>query len=232
LWLRLLSMTTMRGSRAKGFATDRFAISITVAERRLASSLSPASEAASSGKKTELSQLLELQPLLLVRCRGQRRLARGGMRGGVDCTWRSVFAALSFLTATFGFKSPPVAAGEVLQISNVWTSPTDREGVDLPLLMTVTNDTDSADALVRVRCPVATFAEKHTVDRGEGAPAMRAVSAIPIAAKSTVELKKDQYHVMLLQVRQILAPGATFNCSIVFQKAGTIETEVHVKQTP
>ena len=61
---------------------------------------------------------------------------------------------------------------------------------------------------------------------------MRAISAIPIAAKSTVELKKDGYHIMLLQVRQILAPGATFNCSIVFQKAGTIETEVHVKQAP
>lgn len=125
-----------------------------------------------------------------------------------------------------------MAAGELLKVSNAWTLPADSEGGDLPLLMTITNDTDSADALVRVRCPVANFAEKHTVDRGEGAPAMRTISAIPIAAKSTVELKKDGYHVMLLQVRQILAPGATFNCSIVFQKAGTIETEVHVKQTP
>ena len=154
------------------------------------------------------------------------------MRRRVHRTWRSVFAAVSVLTVTFGFKTPPVAAGEVLQISNAWTLPADREGVDLPLSMTVTNDTDNADALVRVRCQVANFAEKHTVDRGEGAPAMRAISAIPIAAKSTVELKKDGYQIMLLQVRQILAPGATFNCSIVFQKAGTIETEVHVKQTP
>jgi copper(I)-binding protein len=47
-----------------------------------------------------------------------------------------------------------------------------------------------------------------------------------------MELKKDGQHVMLLQVRQILAAGTTFNCSIAFQKAGTIETEVHVKQTP
>ena len=159
--------------------------------------------------------------------KGARR--GGGMRRGVHGTWRSVFAAVSVLTVTFGFKTPPVAAGEVLQISNAWTLPADREGVDLPLLMTVTNDGDSADALVRVRCPVANFAEKHTVDRGEGAPAMRPISAIPIPAKSTLELKKDGYHVMLLQVRQTLSPGATFNCSIVFQKSGTIETEVHVK---
>lgn len=151
---------------------------------------------------------------------------------GVHRTWLSAFAAVGFLTATFGFGAPAVAAGELLRVSNAWTPPADREGADLPLLMTVTNDADSADALVRVRCPVANFAEKHAVDRGEGAPAMRAISAIPIAAKSTVELRKDGYHVMLLQVRQILAPGANFSCSIVFQKAGTIETEVHVKQTP
>jgi periplasmic copper chaperone A len=154
------------------------------------------------------------------------------MRRGVQRTWRSVFAAASFLAATLGFGASSRAAGELLQISNAWTPPSDREGVDLPLSMTVTNDTDTADSLVRVRCQVANFAEKHTVDRGEGAPAMRVISAIPIAAKSTVELKKDGYHIMLLQVRQVLAPGATFNCSITFQKAGTIETEVHVKQAP
>jgi copper(I)-binding protein len=154
------------------------------------------------------------------------------MRQGVHNTRRTVFAAVSFLVAPFGFGPSPVAAGEILRISDAWTPPNDREGVDLPLLMTITNDSDSADALVRVRCPVANFAEKHTLDRGEGAPAMRAISAIPIAAKSTMELKKDGQHVMLLQVRQILAAGTTFNCSIAFQKAGTIETEVHVKQTP
>lgn len=143
--------------------------------------------------------------------------------------WRRMSAAASIFTWTFGFTTPGFAAGELLQISDAWTPPADRVGVDLPLLMTVRNDAESADALVRVRCPVANFAEKHTVDRGEGAPAMRPISAIPIAGKSTVELKKDGYHVMLLQARQVLAPGSTFSCSVVFQKAGTIETEVHVK---
>ena len=225
----MMSMPTIRGSRARDFAADRFAIS--TAERQLACCLSQALEAGFSEEETELSPTSELQPLP-VPCRGQRRPARGGTRWGVHRTWQSVFAAVSFLTATFGLSAPSAAAGELLQISNAWTPPVDREGVDLPLLMTVTNDADSADALVRVKCPVANFAEKHSVDRGEGAPAMRAISAIPIAAKSTVELKRDGYHVMLLQARQILAPGATFNCSIVFQKAGAIETEVHVKQTP
>jgi hypothetical protein len=48
-----------------------------------------------------------------------------------------------------------------------------------------------------------------------------------VAAASSVTLKPDGYHVMLLQAGQ-LARGEKFSCSIDFQKAGTIETEVEV----
>ena len=92
--------------------------------------------------------------------------------------------------------------------------------------MTIRNDSSSPDALMRVRCAAANFSEKHTVDRGEGAPAMRA--SIPLAADSTITLKRDGYHVMLLQTRQ-LGIGDRFTCLIDFQKAGTIEREVQVR---
>ena len=124
------------------------------------------------------------------------------------------------------------ATTEAVKISQAWVPPAEHAGGDLPLLMTIKNEADIADTLVRVRCPVANFAEKHIVDRGEGAPAMRAVSAIPIAANSTIVLKPDGYHVMLLQTRQALTEGETFTCAVVFQKAGTIETEVHVSRSP
>jgi copper(I)-binding protein len=97
------------------------------------------------------------------------------------------------------------------------------------LLVAIRNETDSPDALMRVRCPVANFFEKHTVDRGEGAPAMRPISSIPIPAGSTTVLKPTEYHVMLLQIRQPLAVGGRFNCTLIFQKAGALETEVEVR---
>jgi periplasmic copper chaperone A len=124
------------------------------------------------------------------------------------------------------------ATTELVKISQAWVPPTDKAGGDLPFLMTIKNEADAADSLVRVRCPVANFAEKHIVDRGEGAPAMRAIPAIPIAANSTIVLKPDGYHIMLLQTRQALAEGETFTCAVVFQKAGTIETEVRVSRSP
>jgi periplasmic copper chaperone A len=121
---------------------------------------------------------------------------------------------------------------ETLKVVEAWVPARDEAGGDVPLLLTVRNEADTADTLLRVRCPVANFSERHTVDRGEGAPAMRTIPSIPVSASSTTVFKPDGYHVMLLQTRQPLAAGEQFKCSIVFQKAGTIETEVTVRKFP
>ena len=126
----------------------------------------------------------------------------------------------------------PVKADEAIKISDAWVYAADQVGGNVTLSMTITNEADAADALMRVRCPVANFSEKHVVDRGEGAPAMRAIPSIPIAAGTATILKPDAYHVMLLQTRQALVTDQSFNCSIIFQKAGTIETEVKVRALP
>jgi len=119
-----------------------------------------------------------------------------------------------------------------LKVADAWVPATDKVGADVPLSMTVHNDADGADGLLRVKCPVANFSERHTVDRGEGAPAMRTVRFIPIGGTGTTVLKRDGYHVMLLQTRQPLSAGEKFTCSVDFQKAGTIETEVSVRSSP
>jgi copper(I)-binding protein len=120
----------------------------------------------------------------------------------------------------------------MLKVVEAWVPAMDKVGGDVPLLLTIRNEVDAADTLLRVRCPVANFSERHTIDRGEGAPAMRAIASIPIAAGGTTVLKPDGYHVMLLQTRQPLSPGDRFTCSIAFQKAGTVETEVNVRKLP
>jgi periplasmic copper chaperone A len=124
------------------------------------------------------------------------------------------------------------AGEEGLKIVDAWVPATEKVGADVPLLLTIQNEADAADALLRVNCPVANFSERHTVDRGEGAPAMRMIPSIPLAGGSTTVLKPDGYHVMLLQTRQPLTAGERFTCSIAFQKAGTIETEVNVRKHP
>ena len=119
-----------------------------------------------------------------------------------------------------------------LKLADAWVPTTEKVGADVPLSLTIQNESGADDTLLRVRCPVANFSEKHTVDRGEGAPAMRSIRSIPIAASGTTALKADGYHIMLLQTRQPLAAGDKFTCAIDFQKAGTIETEVNVRSLP
>jgi periplasmic copper chaperone A len=148
---------------------------------------------------------------------------------------RSRFPALGLfvgLVAGLGLTPGFAAAGDALQVASARVPASDEIGVDLPLLMTIRNDAAEADAILRVRCPFANFSEKHTVDRGEGAPAMREVKSIPIPQNQTIELKRDGFHVMLLQTRQKLVDGETYTCAVVFQKAGTRETEVQISRTP
>jgi periplasmic copper chaperone A len=146
----------------------------------------------------------------------------------------ATFAGAAVLVLHLGAAITPAhsAGGEAVKISDAWVHAAAQVGGNVALSMTIKNEADVADTLLRVRCPVANFSEKHTVDRGEGSPAMRAIPSIPIAASSTIVLKPDAYHVMLLQTRQTLAIGEAFSCSIVFQKAGTIETEVKVHGLP
>ena len=145
---------------------------------------------------------------------------------------RSGFLAIGLVAVGLWLTPGFAAAGDALQVTNARVPASGEIGIDLPLLMTIRNDAAEADALLRVRCPFANFSEKHTVDRGEGAPAMRAVKSIPIPENKTIELKQDGYHVMLLQTRQKLVDGEKFTCAVIFQKAGTKETEVQVSQTP
>jgi hypothetical protein len=141
-------------------------------------------------------------------------------------------ATVGLVAAGFGLAPGSAAAGDTLQVTNARVPASDQVGIDLPLLMTIRNDGPEADAISRVRCPIANFSEKHTVDRGEGGLAMRTVKSIPIPENKTVELTRDGYHVMLLQTRQKLVDGEKFTCAVVFQNAGTKETEVQVSPTP
>lgn len=141
-------------------------------------------------------------------------------------------ASAAFSVVLVGLMSQVALAGEGLSLSDAWVPAAPEVGRDIPLLITIKNETSSAEALMRVRCPIANFSERHTVDRGEGAPAMRSIPNIPIAAGSTLVLLPTAYHVMLLQTREPLEPGKRFTCTIVFQKAGSIETEVEVRKSP
>ncbi len=113
-----------------------------------------------------------------------------------------------------------------LAVSKAWV-PATEQGANMPLSLTVTTAGD-ADVLLRGRCEAANFSELHTVDHGEGFPAMRTIKTIPIAAHGATQLNADGYHVMLLQATHKLAAGETFACKISFRDAGPQDVTVKV----
>ena len=136
---------------------------------------------------------------------------------------QQVFAGLLAATPVMAAEAPGA-----IEVSNAWTPASAQTRVDAPLYMTIANRGDGPDSLVRVRCPVADFAEKHATDRGEGGVAMREVKAIAIPPGAVVTLAPRGAHLMLLHTKQALQAGETFTCSVVFQKAGTVPVEVTV----
>ena len=127
-----------------------------------------------------------------------------------------------------GVRADEAPGGAGVAVSGAWTPPAGR-GEDVPLYMTV-RGADAADALVRARCDAANFVELQAVDEGEGFPTNRVVKSIPIDAQGTTELRKGHFHVMLLQTRQALAPGATFSCGLTFNVSGKLQVEVTVRE--
>jgi len=124
----------------------------------------------------------------------------------------------------------PAFAG-ALSVERAWVAPSDAVGVDVGLYMTIKNEGDEADAMIRAACPFANFSEKRTVDVGEGGLANRAIANIPVAAHSTLTMTSKTYHVGLLQTRDKLTAGDSFTCNLSFRRAGAMEVKVVVSQS-
>ena len=131
--------------------------------------------------------------------------------------------------AALAFATPATASA--LSVEKAWVAPNAKAGADVGLYMTVRNDSDAADALVRAACPIANFSEKRAVDVGEGGLADRAVPNIPIAAHTTLTMTSKTYHVGLLQTRETLQEGQSFTCNLSFRVAGPMEVKVVVSQS-
>ncbi|WP_298965753.1 copper chaperone PCu(A)C [uncultured Methylobacterium sp.] len=146
---------------------------------------------------------------------------------------KSRSAALGFLALFHLGLYPQVAQAGEISIVQAWIAPNSTIGTDIPLHMTVVNAGAEADALLRVRCPMANFSEKVTVDKGgEGAPSRRAVPTIAVRAGGDTRLTAEGHHVMLLQTRQVLAEGETFECATSFRRAGPVPMTVTVRTPP
>lgn len=90
--------------------------------------------------------------------------------------------------------------------------------------------TGAGDALVAAGTEIAEDAQLHEIATVDGSTMMREVAGgIPIAPGGSVSLRPGGYHVMLLGVAEVPAPGETFALTLEFERAGRVTVDVAVE---
>ncbi len=124
-----------------------------------------------------------------------------------------------------------------LQVTQAWARPVILQGRPGAAYLTIHNDTDRGDRLIRVSSPLADRVELH-MTRSEGGPArvvmkMIPVKNIPVAAHSVVAVAPGGYHLMLFGLQKKLIPGDDLPLILTFANAGDIAVTAKVgKKAP
>lgn len=117
-----------------------------------------------------------------------------------------------------------------LEIQDAWaraSAPMQKNGA---AYLTIVNHGGQPDRLVAVGGDVAGSAELHasTVDE-QGVATMRPVDGVEVPAGGEVVLQPGGLHIMLMDLRQPLAKGASFPLQLRFERAGTVAVQIEVQ---
>ncbi|MDE2407787.1 MAG: copper chaperone PCu(A)C [Xanthomonadaceae bacterium] len=96
--------------------------------------------------------------------------------------------------------------------------------------LTVVNDGDVDDRLLRVESDIAQRVELHQMRNDGGVMRMRALpEGAVVPAHGKLELKPGGYHLMLIKPRRALVEGGHFEATLVFQRAGRVPATFEVR---
>ncbi len=138
--------------------------------------------------------------------------------------------ALIFVAAV-GFALPAAAhdftVGD-LAISHPWARASAGKAKNGAAFMTLANNGQAADRLVKVSTPVAMKASLHLSVMEGGLMHMRPVEAVEVKPGEPTVLKPGGLHVMLMGLKAPLEEGETFTLTLTFEKAGSVDVRVTV----
>jgi protein SCO1/2 len=95
--------------------------------------------------------------------------------------------------------------------------------------VTIVNRGAMPDALVSATADVAASVEIHETRNMSGMMMMEKVPKLVVPPGARVELKPGGYHLMLIGLKQALGPGQTVTLTLVFERAGSINTRAEVR---
>lgn len=145
-------------------------------------------------------------------------------------------AALAATLATGQAFSHEIKAGDLL-ITNLWTRATPGGAKVAGGYITIENKGASADRLVSATSPSADRVELHEMSVVDGVMSMRPLAkGLAVEPGKTVTLAPGGLHLMFMDIKAPLKEGENLAVTLQFEKAGAVETKLHVRgigaQTP
>ena len=118
----------------------------------------------------------------------------------------------------------------LLEVSNPWTRATPKGAPVAVAYMTITNKGSTADRLVAGSTSVAGRFEIHSMVTEDGVAKMRPVTGgLEIKAGSTVTLEPGGLHIMLIGLKQPIAPDTHVTGTLMFERAGKLDIQFAVQ---
>jgi copper(I)-binding protein len=143
---------------------------------------------------------------------------------------RPSLALLALLVLLAGVASAQDYKVGAIEIRQPWaraTPPTAQAGGGFLVL---TNTGATPDRLIAAKSPAADKVEIHEMRMDGNVMRMRAVDkGIEIPPGGTVELKPGGFHVMFMGLKGPFTKGAKVPLTLVFEKAGSVDTELSVE---
>ena len=117
-----------------------------------------------------------------------------------------------------------------VRVQDAWARATPAAAPVAGGFLTLVNDGDQPDTLLRVESDAAARVEIHQMRNDGGVMRMRAMpDGVVVPAHGRLELKPGGYHLMLINPRRALAPGDHFDATLVFQRGGRVTVRYDVR---
>lgn len=137
------------------------------------------------------------------------------------------FRALGVLALLLSACSGGATATYEFAVDDVWARATPNNlGA---VYATITTDVDDELIDVQVDTAIAQSVELHEVVNDAGVMRMQQVGAVPVSASEPRQLRPGDYHVMLIDMPDMLTPGTTFSVTFVFASGRTIDATAEVR---
>ncbi len=124
--------------------------------------------------------------------------------------------------------APSAGRGDGIVVADAWA----RAAVtgNSAAYMILRNEGPEADRLIRAECDAAAAVELHQTTMEGGMMKMALVDGIVVSARGQTELKPAGLHIMLIGLKRELKAGEKLALKLHFEKAGTREITVEVRQ--